>query len=148
MSRTKVEGNKHDRCHMKTLFYSYENWKLYEGLCLARGLVVPPYPTELVLVVSDQGDALAGACLYETEGPWVMGEHLVTSATADPVDTGRALQECIEGTQAYAMEAGKSLVSGITPKLARVVERLGFKPTGGVQYVWSPEIVQAGTHKR
>ena len=55
----------------------------YKDLCFQRA-GFEPWPSRLGLLVADGPELIAGVMAYDTTGPFVFFEHLVTNETAHP----------------------------------------------------------------
>lgn len=56
-------------------------WMKYVDICFHRK-APQPWPTRRGLFVAEGDDLVAGVCIYDTDGPHLFFEHLVTNETA------------------------------------------------------------------
>jgi hypothetical protein len=60
-----------------------EEWhRKYEDLCYQRRLGFKPWPSRMALFAAEGRDLVAGAMVYDSTGPFIFFEHLVTNETA------------------------------------------------------------------
>ena len=67
---------------MKLVCASEEWLGKYQDLCFQRGLGFKPWPSRLALLAVEGRELIAGAMVYDSSGPFLFFEHLVTNETA------------------------------------------------------------------
>lgn len=60
-----------------------DEWlRKYNEICEQRGLDYKVWPSRLAVMVAEGRDLVAGVMAYDTTGPFILFEHLVTNETA------------------------------------------------------------------
>ena len=68
----------------------------YEDLCFQRGLPFKPWPSRLALLAAYGPELIAGVMVYDSAGPFLHFQHLVTNETA-PLKTRWAAVDLMAG---------------------------------------------------
>lgn len=56
----------------------------YQDLAFRRGLGFKPWPSRMAILVADGMELVAGVMVYDSTGPFLFFEHLITNETAPP----------------------------------------------------------------
>lgn len=69
---------------MRSVCVSEEWARKYQEICEQRDLPYKPWISRLAVYIAEGRDLVAGVQVYDTTGPWLFFEHLVTNQTASP----------------------------------------------------------------
>jgi hypothetical protein len=117
-------------------------WRQFEAFFASREggrLSVPPVPKAGVWIVVQDGTLLAGVCLYDTDGPFLLAEGLATNPGIPATLAHKAVTDMIFLVKAQASSRGKYIV--VTPRVrgvAKILERHGFQVQRGVIMTSAP----------
>lgn len=105
-------------------------WSKYQEICQHRDLVVP-WPSRTAILAAEGKELVAGVMAYDTSGPHVFFEHLVTNETAILGVRHAAVKLMAEEMVRYCRTSGKIphiLVRHLG--IANILASVGLQPSG------------------
>lgn len=106
----------------------------YQDLAFQRNLGFRPWPSRLALLVAEGQELIAGVMAYDSTGPFIFFEHLITNETAPARMRWAAVSLMAEEMMTMCRHFGK--VPQITVRhkgIKRILERVGLVwPGAGV----------------
>lgn len=103
-------------------------WNKYVEICEHRKAMVP-YPVKTGLFVAEGDELVAGVLIYDTTGPYMFFEHLVTNETATPRHRLKAVKMMAEQVVPYCRTVGKYPMIMVRPShkgILGVLKRIGM----------------------
>lgn len=91
---------------MRLVSVTQEWWSKYVEICESRGALVS-WPTKTALFVAEGRELVAGVLIYDTSGPHIFVEHLVTNETATLRQRHGAVKMMAKELMSYARTVGK-----------------------------------------
>ena len=105
----------------------------YQEVCQARNLGFRPWPSRLALMVAEGMELVAGVMVYDSTGPFLFFEHLVTNPAARPRNRWAAVSLMAEEMMTMCRLFGKVPQVTVTHKgVKRILERAGLVWPGAV----------------
>lgn len=113
-----------------------------EFLSWWRDEPVKPAFTEHGLFLADStlGALLAGACIYPTNGPYALVEHMACNPRLDAASKHDAVRCLIDHAGIYAAGTGKILITQAVGGVCQMLERFGWQANRATGYVLQPFI--------
>lgn len=105
----------------------------YQDLAFQRKLPFRPWPSRLAILVADGPELIAGAMVYDSTGPFLFFEHLITNETAPPRMRWAAV--CLMAQDMMAMCRHMGKVPQITVRhkgLVKILKRAGLQWPGAI----------------
>ncbi len=105
----------------------------YQDLAFQRNLGFRPWPSRLALLVADGPELIAGAMVYDSTGPFLFFEHLITNETAPARMRWAAVSLMAEDMMSMCRHFGK--VPQITVRhkgLVKILKRAGLQWPGAI----------------
>ncbi len=99
----------------------------YQELAFQRNLGFEPWPSRLALLVAEGQELIAGVMVYDSTGPFLFFEHLITNETAPARTRWAAVSLMAEEMMTMCRHFGK--VPQITVRhkgIRRILERVGL----------------------
>lgn len=118
----------------------------YNDLVHQRNLAFVPWPSRLALLVAEGRELVAGVMVYDSTGPFLFFEHLITNETAPARMRWAAVTLMAEQMIAMCRMLGK--VPQITVRhrgIKRILERVGLVAPGAL--VMTCSFDQLETHE-
>ena len=103
----------------------------YQDLCFQRNIGFKPWPSRLAILAAEGPELVAGAMVYDSTGPFLFFEHLVTNETAPLRVRWEAVYLMAEQMMTMCRMLGK--VPQVTVRhrgIKRVLERVGLVAPG------------------
>ena len=113
-----------------------EEWLAkYEDLCFQRGLPFKPWPSRLALLAAYGPELIAGVMVYDSSGPFLHFQHLVTNETA-PLRTRWAAVDLMAGEiLTLCRHMNKLPMILVSSKgIARLLRRHGLQDSKATNY--------------
>lgn len=109
-----------------------EYWvRKYLELAREREVPFDPWPSRMALLVVEGDELIAGVMVYDSTGPFLFFEHLVTNETATHRQRHRAVSLMAEELMSMCRHFGKVPQVGVKHRgLKRILERAGLKMPG------------------
>lgn len=107
-------------------------WDKYIEICEHRKALVP-WATKTALFVAERDELVAGVLIYDTQGPYLFFEHLVTNQTATYRQRHQAVQMMAKEMMSYSRTVGKVPLINVQDShkgLQRALRRAGLQTTG------------------
>jgi hypothetical protein len=115
---------------MRLVCVTREWWSKYCEALFHRG-APEPWPTKTMLLVAEGSELVAGVCIYDTTGPHVFFEHLVTNETATGRMRSQAVKMMAKEMVSYARTVGKIPHVLVHHKgIERILKSVGLVPSG------------------
>jgi hypothetical protein len=115
---------------MRLVCVSEAWWGKYTDLLFQRKAPAP-WPTRTVLFVAEGNELVAGVCIYDTTGPHLFFEHLVTNETAPLRLRHGAVKLMAKEMVSYARTVGKLPHILVKHKgIERILRSVGLVPSG------------------
>lgn len=128
---------------MKLVSISDYWWGKYQELCEYRKAPVP-WPVRTCLFVAEGKELVAGVLIYDTNGPHVFFEHLVTNETASLKARHEAVWMMAEEMVRHCRTIGKIPHILVAHKgIERVLSRVGLKRSGAWSITCTAEALSA-----
>lgn len=115
---------------MRLVSVSEAWWVKYVDICFHRKYTAP-WPTRTMFLVAEGDELVSGVCIYDTAGPHVFFEHLVTNETAPLRLRHAAVKLMAKEMISYARTVGK--IPHILVRLKgieRILRSVGLVPSG------------------
>jgi len=119
---------------MKLVCASEEWLGKYQDLAFQRGLGFRPWPSRLTLLVAEGRELIAGCMVYDSTGPFLFFEHLITNETAPARLRWAAVSLMAEEMMHMCRMMGKVPQVTVRHKgIKKILERVGLVwPGAGV----------------
>ncbi len=106
----------------------------YQELARARNLGFQPWPSRMAILAVDGQDLLAGVMVYDSTGPFLFFEHLITNPDVSPRARWAAVSSMAEEMMSMCRHFGKVPQVTVRHKgIKRILERVGLVwPGAGV----------------
>lgn len=113
-----------------------EDWiRKYQELCEQRQLNFIPWLSPRALMVAEGKDLVAGVMVYDSTGPFLFFEHLVTNETATHRQRWAAVDLMASEVLVMCRHAGKLPQIIVRHKgIAKILRRHGLRPTGAESF--------------
>lgn len=124
-----------------------EHWvRKYQELCVARDIGYIPWSSRLALFVAHGDDLVAGVMVYDTTGPFLFFEHLVTNPAFLPRTRWMAVDMMAGEMMTMCRHAGKLPQVIVRHRgILQILKRYGLRETGAVSLTC--EIKDLETHE-
>ena len=115
---------------MRLVCVTQEWWGKYLEVLFHRK-APEPWPTRTMLLVAEGTELVAGVCIYDTTGPHIFFEHLVTNETASGRMRSQAVKMMAKEMVSYARTVGKIPHVLVHHKgIERILKSVGLVPSG------------------
>lgn len=105
----------------------------YQDLAFQRGLGFKPWPSRIALLVAEGRELVAGVMVYDSTGPFLFFEHLLTNETAPPRTRWAAVSLMAEEMMTMCRHFGKVPQVTVRHKgIKKILERVGLVWPGAV----------------
>ncbi len=120
---------------MRLVCPSQEWISKYQELCFQRDPNFQPWPSRLALLCAEGRELIAGVMVYDTTGPFLFFQHLVTNETA-PLRMRWGAVDLMAGEIISMCRMMGKLPNLIVSSsgIARILERHGLQSTHAVSY--------------
>lgn len=103
----------------------------YQDLCFQRGMAFRPWPSRLALLVAEGKELTAGVMVYDSTGPFLFFEHLVTNGTAPARNRWAAVSLMAEEMMSMCRHLGKVPQVAVRHKgIKRILKNAGLQDIG------------------
>lgn len=112
---------------MKLVCASEEWLGKYQDLAFQRNLAFKPWPSRTCLLVAEGRELVAGAMAYDSTGPFLFFEHLITNETCPPRTRWAAVSLMAQEMMDMCRHLGK--VPQVTVRhrgIKKILERVGL----------------------